>query len=83
VRVLGPFQQEVKCSSLAESLSHRSSTAGFVEQRWSMVLELYGIKAGRKREGETKREAGHGHVERGGEGRERRRAKDVSKKLRV
>jgi hypothetical protein len=48
-----------------------------------MVLELYGIKAGRKREGETKREAGHGHVERGGEGRERRRAKDVSKKLRV
>jgi hypothetical protein len=33
-----------------------------------MVLELYCRKAGRKREG-RKREAGHGHVERGGKGK--------------
>jgi hypothetical protein len=34
-----------------------------------MVLELYCIKAGRKREGRKReREAGHGHVERGGKG---------------
>jgi hypothetical protein len=31
-----------------ESLFHRPSTAGLDEQRQSMVLELYGRKAGRK-----------------------------------
>ena len=39
--------------------------AGLDEQRQSMVLELYCIKAGRKREG-RKREASDGHVEREG-----------------
>jgi hypothetical protein len=42
--------------------------AGLDEQRWSMVLELYCRKAGRKREGQRKREAGHGHMKRGGKG---------------
>ena len=40
---------------------------GLDEQRLSMVLELYCRKAERKREG-RKREAGHGHEERGREG---------------
>jgi hypothetical protein len=35
-------------STLGESLSHRSSTAGLHDQRQSMVLELYCRKAGRK-----------------------------------
>jgi hypothetical protein len=51
------FWQEVRRSSLGESLSHRSSTAGIDEQRQSMVLELYCRMAGRKREGK-KRERG-------------------------
>jgi hypothetical protein len=37
------------------------------EQRQSVVLELYCRKAERKREG-RRREAGHGHVERGRKG---------------
>ena len=45
---------------------HHSNTLNLDEQRQSMVLELYCRRAGRKREG-RKREAGHGHVERGGE----------------
>ena len=41
------------------------------EQRWSLVLELYCRKAGRKREGKRKRGASHGHMDRmGKEGRE-------------
>jgi hypothetical protein len=40
-----------------------------------MVLELYCRKAEGKREGRKGREAGHGHVE-GGEGGERRRARE-------
>jgi hypothetical protein len=39
----------VRCSSLGESPSHRSSTAGFDDQRESMVLELYYRKAGEER----------------------------------
>ena len=39
------FWREVRCGSLGESLSHRSSTAG-LEQRQSMVLELYCRKQG-------------------------------------
>ena len=65
--------QEVRCSSLEESLFHCSSTVGLDEQRWSMALELYCKKAERRIEG-RKREAGHGHVERGRKGgRERER----------
>jgi hypothetical protein len=56
---------------------HRSSTAGLDEQRQSMVLELYSRKVGGKREG-RKRETRHGHI--GGGERERRRARDESKK---
>jgi hypothetical protein len=56
------------CGFLGENLSHRSSIAGLDEQTQSMVLELYCRKAGRKREGKRKREAGH--VERK-KGRER------------
>ena len=90
VRVLGPVSgwsagrlsggREVRQGSLGESLSHRSSTEGLDEQTLSMVLELYCRKAGRKREG-RKRERGQPWP-RGewGEGRERRRAKDESKK---
>ena len=54
--------------------------AGLDEQRLSMVLELYYRKAERKREG-RKKERGQPCpcVERG-EGRERRRARDESKK---
>jgi hypothetical protein len=33
-----------------------------------MVLELYCRKAERKRDGRKRREAGHGHVEKGGKG---------------
>jgi hypothetical protein len=44
-----------------------------------MVLEIYCRKAGRKRK-DRNRETAHGHMERGGERRERRRARDVSKK---
>jgi hypothetical protein len=40
--------QEVRHSSLRESLSHRSSTAGLDGQRQSMILELYCKKAERK-----------------------------------
>jgi hypothetical protein len=74
------FLQEVLRGSLGESPSHCSSMAGLDEQRQSMVLELYCRKAGRKREG-RKRERGQPWP-RGewGEGRERRRAKDESKK---
>jgi hypothetical protein len=53
------FQQEVRHSSLGESLSHRLSMAGLDDQRQSMVLELYCRKAERERERER---------ERGGEG---------------
>jgi hypothetical protein len=48
-------------------LAGGSSMAGLDDQRQSMVLELYCRKAGKKREG-RKREASHGHVERGGKG---------------
>jgi hypothetical protein len=48
------FCQEVRHSSLGESLSHCSSMAGLDEQRQSMILELYCRKAGRKREGRKK-----------------------------
>ena len=44
--------------------------AGLDEQRESMVLELYCRKVKRRGEG-TKREACHGHVERGGREREK------------
>jgi hypothetical protein len=44
--------------------------AGLDDQRQSMVLELCCRKAARKREG-RKREADHGHVERGGKGTEK------------
>ena len=60
------FWREVRCGSLGESPSHRSSTVGLDDQRQSMVLELYCRKAERKRKGKGKREASHGHVERGG-----------------
>ena len=42
-------------SSLAESLSHRSSTVGLDEQRQSMVLELYCRKAGGREKVERER----------------------------
>jgi hypothetical protein len=58
------FWQEIRRGSLGESPSHCSSTVGLHDQRQSMVLELYCGKAWRKREG-RKREASHGHVERG------------------
>ena len=64
------FHGEIRKGSLGESLSHPPSAVGLDEQRQSMVLELYCRKAGRKREG-RKREAGHGHVERGGREREK------------
>jgi hypothetical protein len=48
------------------------------EQRQSMALELYCRKAGRKREGKRERPAMATWRE--GEGRERRRARDDSKK---
>jgi hypothetical protein len=62
-------------------IHHRSSTAGLDEQRQFMVLGLYCGKAGGKREG-RKRERGWPwpRGERGWEGRERRRARDESKK---
>jgi hypothetical protein len=41
------FWQEVRCSSLGESLSHHPNTVGLDEQSQSKVLELYC----RKREG--------------------------------
>ena len=61
------FCQEVRHSSLGESLSHCSSMAGLDEQRQSMILELYGGNAERKRVG-RRREASHGPMERGGKG---------------
>ena len=61
------FQQEVRRSSLGESLSHHSSTAGFDEQRQSIVLELNCRKTGRKIEGKRKRGTGYGHMVRGGQ----------------
>jgi hypothetical protein len=42
--------------------------AGLDEQRQYMVLELYCIKTERKKEDKGKREASHGHMERGGKG---------------
>ena len=62
MRVLGQVRgwstgwPSVRCGSLGESLSHRSSTVGLDEQRLSMVLELYCRKAGRKGEGKRERE---------------------------
>jgi hypothetical protein len=50
---------------------------GLDEQRQSMVLDLYCRKAERKRED---REASLGHMGRRREGREKRRARDESKK---
>ena len=75
-----PSGREARCGSLGESLSHWSSMAGLDEQRQSMVLELYYRKSEGKRES-RKRERGRPWP-RGewGEGRERRRAKDESKK---
>lgn len=58
------FQQEVRCCSLRESLSHCSSMAGLDEHRQFMVLELYCRKTEKKREGKRKRGAGHGYMER-------------------
>ena len=49
------------------------------EQRQSIVLELYCKKAGRKREGRKRETTSHGHGEKG-EGRERKRAREESKK---
>jgi hypothetical protein len=63
---LDAFQQEARQGSLGERLSHHANTAGLDEQRCSMDLELYCRKAESKREGKRKREAGHGHMERGG-----------------
>ena len=74
------FQWEIKCSSLGESLSHCSSTKDLDEQRQSIVLELYCRKARRKRKGKRRREAGHGHVERRGDGRWEKRDRDETKK---
>jgi hypothetical protein len=68
------LQHEVRHSSLGENLFHHSSMVGLDEQRQSMILELYCRKT------ERKREAGHGHVERRGEGSGKRRARDESKK---
>ena len=65
------FWQEVRLSSLGESLSHCSSTAGFDDQRQSMVLELYCRKAGRKRE-DRKRERERPAMARWREGRRER-----------
>jgi hypothetical protein len=48
--------QEVRRSSLGESLFHHSSTAGLDDQRQSTVLELYCRKAGRKRDGRKRDE---------------------------
>ena len=48
--------------------------------RESMVLELYCRKARRKRKGKRRREAGHGHVERRGDGRWEKRDRDETKK---
>jgi hypothetical protein len=48
------FQWEVRCCSLGKSLSHCSSMVG-LEQRQSMVLELYCRKAGIKREGRKRK----------------------------
>jgi hypothetical protein len=74
----GAFWLEVRHGSLGESLSHRSSTEGLVKQRQSMILELYCRKAGRKREG---RERGQPWpCGEGGRERERRRAREESKK---
>jgi hypothetical protein len=44
------FWQEVRCGSLGKNLSHHSSTAGYDDQRQSMVLELYCRKARGKKE---------------------------------
>ena len=74
IRVLGhrkTFFWEVRHSSLGETLSHHSSMASLDEQRQYMVLDLYCTKAGRKREGKTEIQAGHGNVWRRGEGRDR------------
>jgi hypothetical protein len=61
------FWWEVRHGLLGESLSHRSSRAVIDEQRQYIVLELYCGKAGGSKEG-RKREAGHDHKERGGNG---------------
>jgi hypothetical protein len=61
------FQWEARHGSLGESLSHHSSTAGFDEQRQSIVLELNCRKTGRKIEGKRKRGTGYGHMVRGGQ----------------
>jgi hypothetical protein len=58
--------QEVRHSSLGESLFHHSSTESLDEHGQSMVLERYCRKAERKREGKRKRGASHGHVEKRG-----------------
>ena len=82
VRVFGPvqpggwkqweaFSWEIRHGSLGEGLFHRSRTGGCDEQRRSMVLEFYCIKAERKREG-RKGEASHGHAGRGERGGVRR-----------
>ena len=61
------FQREVRLGSLGDNLSYHSCTWGLDDHRQSMVLELYCMKAGRKKEGK-KRESGHGHLERVGKG---------------
>jgi hypothetical protein len=54
--------------------------AGLDKQRQSMVLKFYCRKTGERKKVKRGREAGHGHVERGGGVGGRRRARDESKK---
>jgi hypothetical protein len=74
-----PSGRRLRSSSLRKSLSHRSSMAGLDGHRQSMVLELYCRKAGEgeKVEREKDRPQPCGEM---GEGRERRRAREESKK---
>ena len=63
--------QEVRCSSLGESLSHHLSMVGLDKQRQSMVLELYCKKAGRKREGRKRERTSMAKWREGGREREK------------
>ena len=57
----------------------KHNTVSLIEQSWCMALELYCRKAERKREG-RRREASHGHMERGGGSGGGRRAIDENKR---
>jgi hypothetical protein len=61
-------------------LFHHSSMTGLDEQRQSMVLELYCRKAETKREGKKRERGWPWPCGERGDGRERRRARDESKK---